>query len=1192
MKKVAVGIFLVSLVLTGRARASSTAQIDLWRGEARDNRSRPLEGRHSMRLRFLARGGDQPLYEETHSRVEMSRGAFTVQLGSGRPSNDHSSSSNPSLQDVYCAFPDLELEVEIDGRIYGPRLRVVPAGHSQASRTALSGPTGAGDPSGRHWEGWNAETNATAIQAAALSPSNSPAIENGGNGQSWRNPMLLEVNGPVSSIAVRDLPDAPLLSGADSGSGFTETEVNVPRHETLYDSKGNLFGTTVPLVEDELAKKSQSFVSAVSTPSLGTNFDGINNIDGYYPPDIEGSVGPNHYIQTVNVRFSIWNKSGTVLKASTLTNSLWTGFGGLCQTDNSGDAIVVYDRQADRWVITQFTSGNLVCFAVSKTPDPLGQFWLYSVPTLRFPDYYKLGIWPDAAHNAYFMGTNSGSQTQYDVYAIDRQNMLTGAVARPAQAFQNFANLLLPADSDGPTLPPAGSPGYFYTLKDGGEPYFGSPATDRLEIYEFNVNWTTPASTTFALKQAITPAEGLANFNWTVCGFFVNNCLPQPGTTVKIDSGSWWPLQRFQYRNFGTREAMVGNWTVKVGTSQAAPRWFEFRKTNQAPGGTWTLYQQGTHAPDSFNRWEGSISMDGDGDIALGYSVVDAGTNLYPTIRYATRLVSDPLGTLQTEATLQAGSGAQTGAAGRWGDYSSMDVDPVDDCTFWFTSEYLSTTGGAPWRTRIASFKLPECGGFSTTPASQQFCPPGSSLGYTIVLNSSTFSATTNMSITSCPPGATCSFSPNPVTLAGGNTTTLTISGLAGVATGTYNPSVTATDSVDGTKSKTKTVSVQKLAVPIAPSLSSPADGAAGASTSPTLSWAAVPDAVSYLVELSTSVTFSPMTFTTTTPATSVLVAPALLADTLYFWRVTATNSCGSAMAVYNRFRTAASGVPVSICSSAALGLAIPDNTPAGASTTLAVGAIGPVTDLNVSLNVTHTWVGDLRFDVKGPGGIPTVRVFDRPTSGTGGCSNDNISTVLDDAAAASVQLQCAVTAPSISGTFAPANPLSAFNAINPSGTWTLTAIDSAAVDIGTVNQWCLIITPAASSAAAATEVSSNPSAKPLLVRKNGSNVDLEFQDINALNYNVYVSNKPRNTGTNQFEVNTTNGKRICNVNPKDPGAPAGKLRKAGFDLTLGTQNGVWYILVSGDNGVALSEGPLGQDSVPANIIASQYCNN
>jgi hypothetical protein len=375
--------------------------------------------------------------------------------------------------------------------------------------------------------------------------------------------------------------------------------------------------------------------------------------------------------------------------------------GGGCQS-NFGDPVVMYDDLADRWLLSQFDlSGTLgLCIAISTTPDPTGTYFLYNFSTPAFPDYFKFGVWPDG----YYMSTNTGSPNQYWAHVFDRNKMLAGQPAT-RQGFGGIANFLMPADVDGTTPPPSGAPGIFYTMYDQGYP--NHPAgVDRLALYHFHVDWNTPANSSFTLAQELP----LAAYNYTVCGFFVQNCISQPSTSQTIASLSYWPMFRFQYRNFGgSDERMVGNFTVDLNnTNKAAIRWFEVHKN----GGSYSLFQEGTYAPDNAHRWMGSIAMDKMGNIALGYSVSNnTNPSVIPSIRYATRLTTDPLGTLQGEATMWAGTGVQTGVV-RWGDYSNMVVDPVDGCHFWYTTEYHDTNDtGFGWNTRVGVFKIPECDG-------------------------------------------------------------------------------------------------------------------------------------------------------------------------------------------------------------------------------------------------------------------------------------------------------------------------------------------------------------------------------------------------------------------------------------------------------------------------------------------------
>jgi len=446
-----------------------------------------------------------------------------------------------------------------------------------------------------------------------------------------------------------------------------------------YDFDSGVSGRE-PLVIDALMQPyDEQKLPRAPNPVL--SFEGMslqNGGDGE-PPDTIGDVGPNHYVQMVNSSFTVFDKNGNRLSGPTSINQLWQAEGNACERCNDGDPVVLYDPLADRWLLSQFAVCEdplyYECIAISKTADPTGEYYLYAFEITEFPDYPKLGVWPDA----YYMTTNDDN----GAYAFDRDRMLSGQSAT-YQRFDSPGNIKLPSDLDGSTPPPSGSPNYFYTMKTG----------NILEIWEFHVDFTTPSNSTFTLAQTLTTSP----FNYDLCGFSWD-CIPQKGTTQKLDAISEWPMWRLQYRNFTTHETLVGNFTVDVAdfSNHAGIRWFELRKTD---GGVWSIHQEGTHAPDGHHRWMGSIAMDGNGNIALGYSV--SSDTLFPSIRYATQGASDPLGVLNSEVTLISGSAPQT-SSNRWGDYSAMNVDPSDDATFWYTNEYLadSTLG---WQTRIGTF--------------------------------------------------------------------------------------------------------------------------------------------------------------------------------------------------------------------------------------------------------------------------------------------------------------------------------------------------------------------------------------------------------------------------------------------------------------------------------------------------------
>ena len=428
-----------------------------------------------------------------------------------------------------------------------------------------------------------------------------------------------------------------------------------------------------------------------STPVV--NFEGIP-FSGFVPPDTNGDVGPNHYIQMVNSKFQIFDKTGNQLTAAADINSLWIAANTLdnCMANNDGDPIVQYDHLADRWLMSQFVAFSDQCIAISKTPDPVaGGWYLYDFPVPVVNDYFKFGVWPDA----YYMGTNAGYPAGH-AWAFDRTNMLLGNAA----TFQLFTlatdgALMLPSNLDGPA-PPASAPNVFVRFVDGAE--FGG--VDRLELTEFSVDFVNPINTAF------TPLADLptAPFDRSLCSLaFAPDCIPQPGTAQKLDPIAEFIMYPLQYRNFGTHETLVVNHSIDAdGSDLAAPHWYELRKV----AGVWSIFQESTYTIDNTHRWMGSVAMDKFGNMALGYSVSDA-VSTFPSIKYTGRLASDPINTMpQGEYQIFAGSGSQT-IASRWGDYSSMTVDPVDDCSFWYTQEYAPASGF--WQTRIAQLQFNDC---------------------------------------------------------------------------------------------------------------------------------------------------------------------------------------------------------------------------------------------------------------------------------------------------------------------------------------------------------------------------------------------------------------------------------------------------------------------------------------------------
>src|SRR5437868_6212990 len=519
------------------------------------------------------------------------------------------------------------------------------------------------------------------------------------------------------------------------------------------------------------AAQPASAAVVAAAPALLNSFAGVGNgfsgPNGTFavnsaPPDTNGAVGPNHYVETVNTSFAIFNKSGTPIYGPVPFNQIWSGFGGGCQVNNDGDPTVVYDGMADRWIISQFsvtTTPYLMCVAVSTTGDPTGSYYRYSFSygTVNFPDYPKLSVWPDAYYLTVNCFANGSTFAGAGIAALDRSKMLAGQAATQ-QLFQTSTAYggLLASTLDGSRLPPAGSPNYLVALG----------TTSSLATWKYHVDWTTPSNSTFSGPTSL----AVASYS-EACGG--GTCIPQSGTSQRLDSLADRLMYRLAYRNFGDYEALVVNHSVTAGSSTGV-RWYELRPA----GGNLSIFQQGTYAPDSNYRWMGSIAMDQSGNMGLGFSV--SGSSIHPQIHYTGRLATSPAGQMdQGEASIIDGAGSQTGTLSRWGDYSMMAVDPSDDCTFWYTTEYIPSNGSFNWKTRIASFKFPGCGtatndfSIAANPGSQSVVQ-GNAASYNVTTTAGGTPQTVTFSVSGLPTGATGSLNPTSVTAGGNSTLTVT----------------------------------------------------------------------------------------------------------------------------------------------------------------------------------------------------------------------------------------------------------------------------------------------------------------------------------------------------------------------------------------------------------------------------------
>jgi hypothetical protein len=516
----------------------------------------------------------------------------------------------------------------------------------------------------------------------------------------------------------------------------------------------------------------QRAVLATPAPLAATSFAGIG-ASGSAPSDSNGAVGPSYFVELVNTQLEVFTKAGASVLGPIPTNTIWSGFGGECQTEDDGDGTVVYDAMADRWVISQFALGSsgqgpfFQCVAVSATGDPTGSYYRYAFGFSSFPDYPKLAVWPDAYYQTMNTFSSSGAFTGADTCAYDRTSMLQG-LAAGMQCFNTTTSYgaILPANYGGGLPPPPGAPDEQIGL---------GQDTSHLASFAFHVDWSPgyPGTTLTETDVAVAPYTA-------ACGGGV--CVPQLGTTQRLDSLADRLMYAFQYRNLGDHESWVVTYSVDVNGS-AEPRWFELRRTPPATAGPLSDYQDATFAPDSAYRWMGSVAMDGSGDIGLGYS--ESSAVMHPAIYYTGRTTSDPLDTMEPETLLLQGGGSQTLGLNRWGDYSSMAVDPSDGCTFWYTNQYEPSSGTFNWATEVGAFSFPTCVPRSDSDFSVSLLPTSGSTaaGGTASTTVSTdwtagTTQTVGLSVSGLPAGATAAFpaamvaSPGPPSTASLNVTT------------------------------------------------------------------------------------------------------------------------------------------------------------------------------------------------------------------------------------------------------------------------------------------------------------------------------------------------------------------------------------------------------------------------------------
>ncbi len=538
-------------------------------------------------------------------------------------------------------------------------------------------------------------------------------------------PLAAEGPSVLSGRAIKSDTSKPIRDMVIPAGPQTGLNKEVPiRNRPGADMRPDIQAAPDASLQDE----ARPIPGAAPTPPVDVSFSALSDDDNsavvgfrIVPPDVNGDIGFDDtgarvYFQYINLIWAVYTDTGSVISGPNAGNTFWSGFGGPCETNNNGDPVVLYDDLAGRWMVSQFSiNEGIQCVAVSATSDPLGGYhrYAFTITPGGLNDYPKMGVFTDGAgQSAYtftsrdFGGAGGGFSNAAGV--MERDKMLVGD---PAAQFIKFSNPCvlddcvegqLPAHLAGPA-PPAGTCPTFFTMAD--EQFDDSPhGMDGVRQHTLCVDWNNLANTIYAENSFA------AGVDWDrSLGNGFSDCITPVMGGEALDCLAIFTMYRAQYRWHGTHASILLNSTADDGTSRGVIHWNEMRSSDGDSG--WSIFQEGTYGPaDGIDRWMGSIAMDGDGNIALGYSATSG--SLFPAVRYTTRTPSSPAGVMDGgEESCHEGTGAQTASANRWGDYSSMSIDPSDDCTFWYTQEYYEVSGSFDFNTRVCSFKLADCGG-------------------------------------------------------------------------------------------------------------------------------------------------------------------------------------------------------------------------------------------------------------------------------------------------------------------------------------------------------------------------------------------------------------------------------------------------------------------------------------------------
>ncbi|HQV38346.1 MAG: proprotein convertase P-domain-containing protein [Flavobacteriales bacterium] len=759
------------------------------------------------------------------------------------------------------------------------------------------------------------------------------------------------------------------------------------------------------------------------------------------PADPCLAVGPNHVIQMINgssgAYFRIYDKNLANPGSQTYMDNFVNSIGGITSYTGLGDPIIVYDALADRWMMTEFSSsGNRMIVAISTGSSPTGSWYAYSYTATNFPDYPKYAVW----NNCYVVTTNENSPA---IYALPRANMLAGTGGTAVRfTISSLASIgfqaAAPVHFGGGTPPPTGAPAMFMRMVD--DAWTTAADVDRLELWNINYNEATPGSSTITGPTAL-PTDA---FDSDLCGYTTLNCITQPGSQT-MDPIREILMNQICYRNLDALgyEAIVCTHSVDLdGSDRACPRWYELHRTG---GGAapWSIFQQGTFSPDANDRWMPTATINNLGDIGLAYNIAGTtGGNVYPGIRYTGRYRADPLNTMTfAETSIVAGTASNN--SNRYGDYNSLDVDPSDGVSFYGTAMYNPASS---WGTRMFKFSFPVVG----------CIPPTVTTNVVDNCGAGTFTVQATIGSNGDSPDYDVYTAVN-----GGGQTLL----------GTYTPGTITV----GTYSFGTSVVIQ-----VRHNGNSSCNQSFSAITSTGTSCCTAPTATVTGACLGITNYNVSVDLTSMGSATSIAIQidpdasgpnPPVTVQT-----VTTTG-------VYGPFGNYASGSPVNVilvhnlfalctvqvddfvkncnspgagCGAFSMNTAKPIADQSTTTSPITVPAQGgsALTDLNVYVDISHTYSADLRISLTSPANT-TVNLISSALCG----SNDNIVAEFDDAG---VNGTVGGTCPINNLFVVPAQTLSAFNGELFEGTWTLTVQDVAAADIGTINSWCLI--PALSS--------------------------------------------------------------------------------------------------------------------------------